>query len=109
MDLLFTMIIDAITQNVHSLEVMKLMNKTKCDGCDGKIPCKYCDVFYECECGSGEQWFEMHDYQGIYLGRCCVKCEKEFRDKYNPWVFEGYNQAFLDEYSGERIEPEEGW
>ena len=62
-----------------------------------------------CRCGSEEQKYELTDCHGIFLTYVCSKCEQKEREKYNPWVFDGYNQAFLDEYSGERIEPEETW
>lgn len=50
----------------------------------------------------GSWW--LTDCQNIPLARVCDKCIKDVKSRYNPWVFTGYNQAFLDEYSGERIE-----
>lgn len=78
----------------------------ECESCNSNLECKMCNIFYLCECGSGLNWEEQYDYQSIYLGRACSKCIDSFRKKYNSWVFTGYDQAFLDQYSGERIEPE---
>ena len=58
-----------------------------------------------CKCGSGEEWYWLHDCQGIPLQPVCDQCIEESKKRYNPWVFGGYDQSFLDEYSGERIEP----
>jgi hypothetical protein len=58
-----------------------------------------------CKCGSGKPYFWLRDFHGIELADVCVECEAEARGRFNPWVFTGYNQAFLDEYSGECIEP----
>ena len=69
--------------------------------------CVHCDS--KCRCGSGEQKYALNDCQGIFCTYVCSKCEEENKKKYNPWVFEGYNQAFCNEYSGEQIEPEETW
>jgi hypothetical protein len=57
-----------------------------------------------CKCGSGEFRFMLHDCQGIPKRYVCNSCIDEVKKKYNRWVFEGYDQSFLDEYSGERIE-----
>jgi hypothetical protein len=54
--------------------------------------------------GDGSWW--MHDCQGIPLCRVCDLCEREHMKKYNSWVFDGYDQGFLDEYSGEQLEPD---
>ena len=59
-------------------------------------PCK--------NCGSGELWYWLRDAQGIVLQPVCRACKEEAKKRYNKWVFEGYDQAFLDEYSGERID-----
>tara|TARA_R110002012_G_scaffold79909_2_gene202935 strand:+ start:8230 stop:8439 length:210 start_codon:yes stop_codon:yes gene_type:complete len=59
----------------------------------------------ECRCGSGLPFSWLKDCQGIPLKDVCDECEDEARAKYNPWVFTGYDQSFLDEHSGERIEP----
>ena len=45
----------------------------------------------------------VHDYQGIYLFRACNKCEESKRARYNPWVFEGYDQSYVNE----SIEPDD--
>lgn len=58
-----------------------------------------------CHCGSGEQYHWLKDAQGIPLQAVCYDCEAAAMAKYEPWVFSGYDQAFLDEYSGECIEP----
>ena len=58
-----------------------------------------------CKCGSGKGPYWLHDCQGIPLVHVCDACEDEARGRFNPWVFTGYSQAFLDEYSGECIEP----
>ena len=58
-----------------------------------------------CKCGSGKDAEWLNDCQGIPLALVCDACEAKVRGRFNPWVFTGYNQAFLDEYSGERIEP----
>ena len=59
-----------------------------------------------CKCGSGESPWWLKDCQGIPCQLVCSKCEEEAMKRYNPWVFEGYDQSFLDEHSGESIEPE---
>lgn len=59
-----------------------------------------------CPCGKGSDPWWLQDYQGIALCLVCHECVEEAKTRYNPWVFTGYDQAFLDEYSGERIEPE---
>jgi hypothetical protein len=59
-----------------------------------------------CKCGSGESPWWLKDCQGIPCQLVCSKCEKEAMKRYNPWVFEGYDQSFLDEHSGESIEPD---
>lgn len=48
-------------------------------------------------------WWE-YDARGIALCRVCDKYRDAKLSRYNPWVLKGYDQAFLDEYSGERIE-----
>ena len=58
----------------------------------------------QCACGSGEERYELLDAQGIFCAFVCVKCEDEVKSHYNAWVFTGYDQAFLNEYSGEQIE-----
>ena len=60
----------------------------------------------ECRCGSGLDMRWMNDCQGIPLTQVCDDCQKIKMKKYNPWVFNGYDQAFLDEHSGESIEPD---
>ena len=67
------------------------------------------DTSRHCSCGSGEERYWLYDSQGIELCTVCDQCESEVKKKYNPWVFSGYDQGFLDEYSGERIEPEEDY
>lgn len=57
-----------------------------------------------CQCGSGNLRYPLYDAQAIFARYVCESCEEDVRDEYEPWVFDGYNQAFLDEYSGERIE-----
>jgi len=58
-----------------------------------------------CRCGSGKPSRWLTDSQNIPLRGVCDDCEEAAKAKYEPWVFSGYDQAFLDEYSGERIEP----
>jgi len=58
-----------------------------------------------CPCGSGEPSWWMTDCQGIELCRVCSTCEDKAMKKYTPETFSGYNQADLDEWTGERIEP----
>jgi len=57
-----------------------------------------------CKCGSGRLSSWLYDAQNIPVERVCTACEENVKKRFNPWVFTGYNQAFLDEYSGERIE-----
>ena len=60
-----------------------------------------------CRCGSGDPFYWLRDAQGIVLKDVCDTCVDTAKAKYEPWVFSGYDQAFLDEYSGECIEPVE--
>ena len=52
----------------------------------------------ECRCGSGLDMRWMNDCQGIPLTQVCDDCQKIKMKKYNPWVFDGYDQAFLEEH-----------
>jgi len=56
-----------------------------------------------CPCGSGLLFERLYDYQGIYCGRYCEKCEDRVRAAFRPETFTGYDQADCDE----PIEPEE--
>ena len=57
-----------------------------------------------CSCGNEAWW--LTDCKGIPLKLVCDDCVEEVEKEYNPWVFSGYSQEFLDEYSGEQIEPD---
>ena len=47
------------------------------------------------EKNDGSWW--LTDCKGIPLKRVCADCEEEVRKGYNPWVFDGYSQADIDE------------
>lgn len=50
-----------------------------------------------CACGSKRQRYELVDYQGIFCGYVCERCEAEKKSHYRPEMFTGYTQADVDE------------
>jgi len=80
----------------------------KCRICDKEAEeeglCHY-HLRFICRCGSGQPKYELLDANGIFCAYVCSMCEEKEKSKYNSWVFTGYDQDFLDQYSGERIEP----
>lgn len=50
-----------------------------------------------CNCGSGQESYELLDAQGIYCARVCEECEPLVRGRYRPEIFSGYSQADVDE------------
>lgn len=48
-----------------------------------------------CKSGKDSQW--LHDARGIPVARVCDACESEVRKRYNPIIFEGYDQSDMDE------------
>lgn len=43
-----------------------------------------------CPCGSGECSERKYDGHGIYLGRCCPKCERQFLARFRPDIMRRY-------------------
>jgi hypothetical protein len=41
----------------------------------------------ECSCGSGEYDHPVHDARGIYVCRCCEKCEEQRTRGYRRDIF----------------------
>lgn len=54
----------------------------------GVMPCGY--QYCPCGCGSGEPSEERFDGRGIYLGRCCPKCERQFLARFRPDIMRRY-------------------
>lgn len=54
----------------------------------------------ECNCGSGEERFELRDGYGIFLTFACMVCEDEKLKKYRPDIQERYE-------TDEPIEPQD--
>ena len=46
----------------------------------------------ECPCGSGLFSQAEFDNHGIFVFYSCDKCDKEKRSKYNPAIFDDYDQ-----------------
>lgn len=46
---------------------------------------------------SDEPSWELRDAQGIYCARVCGRCEEAKKANFNPWIFDGYSQADVDE------------
>jgi len=44
-----------------------------------------------CTCDSGLESYVLNDARGLYVGRCCEKCEPKLRAKYRPDIFEDSN------------------
>lgn len=48
-----------------------------------------------CKSGKDSQW--LLNARGIPVDRVCDSCESEVRKRYNPIIFEGYDQSDMDE------------
>jgi len=55
-----------------------------------------------CNCGSGEQAYEINDARGIFIAYGCEKCEKEKTKNYSHDVLTNSNYE-----CDEQIEPED--
>lgn len=60
-----------------------------------------------CDCGSGFLQEDLYDAQGVYVVAACKKCKTRVKARYAPWVWNGYDDVFLSQWSGERIEEDE--
>lgn len=41
----------------------------------------------QCDCGSGENSYDLFDARGIYCCKVCSKCEAEKKGRYRPEIF----------------------
>jgi hypothetical protein len=55
-----------------------------------------------CRCGSGQEWYPLHDARGIFVAYVCDRCKQARMATYRPEVFTNPQYE-----TDEPIEPEE--
>jgi len=63
------------------------------------------DYLEECPCGSGKFAQAVYDNHNIFVFFSCEDCDEEKRSKYNPAIFNDYDEYEENAFwSGERID-----